>query len=119
VNHYPHLYIDGAWVEPTIAARHEVINPTTERPVASVSLGGAEDVDRAVRAARAAFATFGTTPKAERIALLDRIIKVYTARQSEVAATVIEEMGSPVKATVQVAGAHRAVPPRARYARLL
>jgi aldehyde dehydrogenase (NAD+) len=104
VKHYPHLYIDGAWVPPVAPIRHDVINPATELPVASVALGGAEDVDRAVRAARAAFPGFSATSKAERLTLLDRIIEVYAARQADVARTLTEEMGSPIKATVQAAG---------------
>jgi len=104
MRHYGHFYIDGSWVEPRDARRHEIINPATERPFASVSLGSVADVDRAVRAARAAFEEFGATSKAERLALLDRIIQVYASRQAELAATLTEEMGSPVKATVQATG---------------
>ena len=51
------FYIDGAWVEPAVAKTLDVINPATEEPIAKISLGSAEDVDRAVAAARRAFAT--------------------------------------------------------------
>ncbi len=36
----------------------ELLNPATEAAFATVSLGGAEDVDRAVKAARDAFPSF-------------------------------------------------------------
>jgi aldehyde dehydrogenase (NAD+) len=81
-----------------------VINPATEQPIASVALGSAQDVDRAVDAARAAFPAFSATSPTERRALLDRIMEVYSARKAGVAETLTEEMGSPVKARVQVDG---------------
>ena len=47
------FYIDGAWVPPVKPATRDVINPATEKPIARISMGGAEDVDKAVKAARA------------------------------------------------------------------
>jgi len=45
--------IDGAWL--TAGERIEVVNPATGKSIASVAAGTAEDVDKAVRAARRAF----------------------------------------------------------------
>ena len=50
------LLIDGEWVEPASGETFETINPATEETLAEVSYGQAEDIDRAVRAARQAFA---------------------------------------------------------------
>lgn len=100
----PHLYIDGDWIEPHAAALHEVNNPMTERPIASVNLGGAAEVDMAVRVACTAFQSFAATSKVERLALLDRIRHVYAARPPEVGTPLTLEMGSPVNAPVQGAG---------------
>ena len=50
------LLIDGAWVDAASGETFESVNPATEDVLATVAKGGAEDVDRAVRAARAAFA---------------------------------------------------------------
>ena len=49
--------IDGAWVDPVEPRTLDVINPATEEPVATISLGSAKDVDRAVRAAASDRAT--------------------------------------------------------------
>lgn len=89
------FYIDGEWVSPTTSSTLDVMNPATEKAIATVALGGVEDVDRAVRAARAAFETFSTTTVAERIALLERIIEVYQTRAEDLATTIMAEVGAP------------------------
>jgi len=90
------FYIDGAWVPPAKPATRDVINPATEQPIGKISMGSAEDVDRAVKAARKAFATFSRTTPAERIALLENIVRVYKTRQEELARTISTEMGAPI-----------------------
>ena len=50
----PRLFIGGEWVEARSAARIPVIDPATGRQIASVADAGAEDVERAVAAARRA-----------------------------------------------------------------
>ena len=45
------FYIDGAWVAPSDAARLDVIDPSTGLSCATISLGNAVDVDKAVAAA--------------------------------------------------------------------
>jgi aldehyde dehydrogenase (NAD+) len=89
------FYINGEWVEPTTSGTMDVLDPSTEKPIATVALGGAEDVDRAVKAARAAFETFSTTSVAERIALLERIVEVYQTRGEDLARTLMAELGAP------------------------
>jgi aldehyde dehydrogenase (NAD+) len=78
------FYIDGVWVDPVEPRTLDVINPATEEAVATISLGSAKDVDRAVKAARAAFPAFSRTSKADRIALLQRIIEAYKARYDDI-----------------------------------
>src|SRR5690606_19765809 len=90
------FYIDGQWVAPTQARTLEVINPATEQPSGTISLGSQADVDKAVAAARRAFKTFSRTPREERLALLDRIIAAYKARPPDLAKAVTAEMGAPV-----------------------
>jgi aldehyde dehydrogenase (NAD+) len=89
------FYIDGAWVDPIEPRSLPVINPATEEAVATISLGSAADVDRAVKAARAAFPAYSRTSKAERIALLGRIIEAYKARYDDIARAISMEMGAP------------------------
>ena len=95
MRHYPDFYIDGAWVAPFRAQSLEVINPATEAVAGHISMGGPEDVDRAVSAARRAFESFGRTSRAERLELLDSVLAELLARQSDMAEAITEEMGAP------------------------
>ena len=64
------FYIDGKWVEPTAVHDFAIINPASEEPIATISLGGPADVDRAVSAARRAFESYAETTPVERLELL-------------------------------------------------
>jgi phenylacetaldehyde dehydrogenase len=50
-----HLLIDGEWVEAASGKTFETFNPATEERLAWVAHGAAEDIDRAVGAARRCF----------------------------------------------------------------
>jgi aldehyde dehydrogenase (NAD+) len=91
------FYIDGQWVDPIGTGTLEVINPATEEAIGRIAMGNAEDVNRAVAAARRAFETFSRTTREERIALLERIIEVYKTRLPDLAAAISDEMGAPLK----------------------
>ena len=90
------FYINGEWVAPSTNETCEVINPATEEPIASIALGGKQDVDAAVSAAKTAFTTFSQTSVEERLDLLGRIIDAYKAKMDEIAKTVSMEMGAPM-----------------------
>ncbi len=49
------LFIDGKWVDAASGQTFVTPNPATGDALATVAEGGAEDIDRAVRAARRAF----------------------------------------------------------------
>ncbi len=89
------FYIDGAWVEPAGSDRLEVINPATEAVAGHIALGNAEDVDKAVKAARRAFATWSLSSVADRIDLLCAIAAEYQKRLPDLADAITEEMGAP------------------------
>src|SRR3954468_14643729 len=82
------LYIGGEWVDPLGRGMLEVIDSTTERVMGSVPEGTAEDVDRAVAAARAAFEGWSTTPLDERVAACSAIAQQLAARSAEIAALI-------------------------------
>jgi aldehyde dehydrogenase (NAD+) len=90
------FYIDGGWVDPIERRAIDVINPATEKAIGRVSLGSSADVDRAVAAARTAFATYAHTSKAERIALLEKVVVCYQERLDDLAKTISLEMGAPM-----------------------
>ena len=89
------FFIDGQWVEPSRPNPVDVINPATEKVLARISLGGREDVDRAVAAAKTAFRRYSRTTLAERRDLLQRILDVYQRRLPQIAAAISAEMGAP------------------------
>ena len=90
------FYINGAWVAPEDTNDLEVINPSTEEPFAVISLGGAEDVDAAVSAARTAFERWRWSSKAERLDLMRSIMASYRKRANEMGDVISSEMGAPV-----------------------
>ncbi|MBF6449346.1 aldehyde dehydrogenase family protein [Nocardia elegans] len=92
---YLTFYIGGQWVEPATAQTIDVINPATEQVCGKVAAGSAEDVDRAVAAARAAFETWAATTVADRLAVLRAVAAEYQRRRDDLAAALTEEMGAP------------------------
>ena len=91
------IYVDGAWVPSTGTGRIEVVDPRTEQVAGYAPDGTAEDVDRAVRAARRAFDGWAATSVEERGKLLQRLKEALQARAEEVAEVVSLEMGAPPK----------------------
>ena len=90
------FYIDGKWVEPERSHDHVVINPATEEAIATISLGTAGDVDRAVAAAKRAFEAYSETSTDQRLAYLKKIIEIYKAKSEEMAEMISLEMGAPL-----------------------
>lgn len=95
---YEQLYINGTWVNPVKSGElFDVINPATEEPTARICLGGKEDVDIAVKAARAAFPSFAATSREERLELLQNIVSEYQKRLADLSSAISREMGAPKK----------------------
>ena len=90
------FYIDGEWVNPAQNHDFDVINPATEDRVATISLGDAADVNKAVAAAKRAFGSYSETSVEMRLALLRRIVEIYQSKMDEMAATISMEMGAPI-----------------------
>src|SRR5687768_11199323 len=92
---YLDFYIGGEWVKPAAPRTLDVINPADESVAGRISLGNAEDVDRAVAAARAAFPSYSETSREQRLDLLQTIAAEYQKRYAEIAEAITEEMGAP------------------------
>ena len=89
------FYINGQWVHPVDGTDHLVIDPSTEEPTTTISLGGQTDVDNAVAAAKAAFSGWTATPVAKRIALVEKLVEIYDRRSEDIAKAMSTEMGAP------------------------
>jgi acyl-CoA reductase-like NAD-dependent aldehyde dehydrogenase len=91
------IYIGGEWVTSSGTGELEVRNSSTEAPMGRIPEGTADDVDRAVGAARAAFESWSQTTVAERADWLARIAQALGERMEEVAALIAQEVGMPIK----------------------
>ncbi len=89
------IYADGGWRRSHSQARIPVVSPVTEEPIGYAPNGDAEDVDRAVTAARRAFDTWSVTSIATRTAFLRRIGHGIESRADELVALLADEVGSP------------------------
>ncbi|WP_054310633.1 aldehyde dehydrogenase family protein [Mesorhizobium sp. 1M-11] len=87
------FYIDGNWVAPSRPKTFDVINPATESMVATIAMGAAQDVDRAVEAAKRAFPSYSRTSREERLGYLSRLLELYDEGSDEIAALMSLEMG--------------------------
>ena len=80
------LFIDGGWEEAVSGKTFSTLNPATEETLTEVARGAAEDVDRAVEAARRAFdGTWAETPPAKRARILHRTGELILKHRDELA----------------------------------
>ena len=92
------FYINGSWVESKNQKDIQVINPATEKSCAVISLGGKEDNNDAVLAAKEAFKTWGYSSKQERIDLLENFYVLYKKRWNDITAVSYTHLTLPTKA---------------------
>ena len=92
------MYIDGEWLESRSGKTFPVYDPSTEEVIAQVPDANAEDVDRAVAAARAAFdrgAWSGTTAQ-ERGRILFRLATKIRENAAMLAELECRNSGKPI-----------------------
>jgi acyl-CoA reductase-like NAD-dependent aldehyde dehydrogenase len=99
------LFIGGSWVEPAGHGVIDVVNAATEERLGVVPAGTADDVDRAVAAARAACEGWAATPVGERTACLDRLHQSLMARAADLGTLVAQEVGMPRATATVIQGA--------------
>ncbi|SER38560.1 aldehyde dehydrogenase (acceptor) [Streptomyces sp. yr375] len=93
------LFIDGEFVEAADGKVFKTVSPSTEEVLSEIAQAGAEDVDRAVRAARKAFEKWSALPGAERAKYLFRIARIIQERSRELAVLETLDNGKPIKET--------------------
>ena len=91
------FYINGKWVTPNGSEKIDIYNPATEEKVGQVISGTEDDVNAAVAAANNAFAIASNLSLTERKTILQEILDGMTARRSDLAQAISEEMGAPLK----------------------
>ena len=96
MNNHQKFYINGKWVDPVTPATIDVINPATEGVYTQISAGSADDIDRAVAAARCAFDSYSQWSVEQRLELLERIKTIYQSRSADIGSAISQEMGAPV-----------------------
>jgi acyl-CoA reductase-like NAD-dependent aldehyde dehydrogenase len=92
------LIINGEAVDALSGRTFETFNPATEERITTVAEAGAEDVDRAVQAARAAFES-GPWPRvkpADRARVLHRLGDLILANADEIARLETLDNGKPI-----------------------
>ncbi|MFE1769274.1 aldehyde dehydrogenase family protein, partial [Streptomyces angustmyceticus] len=96
------LYVDGRWTRPAAAETVAVENPATEEIVGRAAAGGAQDVRRAVEAARAAFPAWSATGAPVRAGHLLALRDLLVEHRAEMAGLITREMGSPLSFSQRV-----------------
>jgi len=93
------LFIDGDYVDAVRGGRFETIDPATGETLAEMAAGTAEDVDRAVAAAKRAFASGSWSRMAprQRMEVLYRLAELVDERAEELALLDTLDMGKPIR----------------------
>jgi acyl-CoA reductase-like NAD-dependent aldehyde dehydrogenase len=90
------ILVGGAWVSAGEGASLDVVNPATLEPLGTVPDCSAEDVGRAVAAARAALPAWQALSQAQRAALLREVSERLLERLRELATHLTRESGKPL-----------------------
>ncbi len=95
------MFIDGEWVNSSAGETRDVVNPATGEVLATVQEATAEDVDRAVAAAKKAFdrTWFDSTPKDRQLALL-KLADAVEANADEIVRLEALNVGKPAAVTM-------------------
>jgi aminobutyraldehyde dehydrogenase len=88
--------VGGEWVEASGGESMEVINPATGEKIAEVPAASAEDVDRAVQAAKKAWPEWRETTPGERAELLLKLADAVEEHADELAEIESRNVGKPL-----------------------
>ncbi|QBY05882.1 aldehyde dehydrogenase family protein [Thalassotalea sp. HSM 43] len=90
------LLINGRWVEAHSKTQLDVINPATEKTIASIAIANEQDVNDAVDAAKEAFKTWQYVSSDERGRYIEAIVTKLSEKRADMAATISSELGMPI-----------------------
>jgi len=86
-------FINGQWKDSSASEWRDVVNPATGEVLASVPLGGVDDVNAAVEAADRAFAEWRRTPPEDRIQPLFKLKMLLEDHVDDIARIITMENG--------------------------
>jgi aldehyde dehydrogenase (NAD+) len=90
------LYIGGAFTRPAAGGCEDIINPATEEPIGVAPVGGLDDVQAAIQAARSAFDR-GPWPHLrtrDRAAMLEKVFGALMANGERICDLIVAEAGA-------------------------
>lgn len=91
------IYINGEWVVPNSGNTIDVISPSNGQVFTHIADGNAEDIDRAVKAARASLSgEWGSTVPAERGRMLHRLSVLISENADELTQLEAKDTGKPM-----------------------
>lgn len=90
------LFVDGEFTDASDGGTFATINPATGETIADVAHGTAQDVERAVSAARSAQKSWADAPITERSAVLRRTAELIEENAEELAALESRDAGKPI-----------------------
>ena len=93
------LYIGGKWVDSSDGKKLDVYCPANGEKLSEIADATREDVDRAVDAAWEAFASWGTTTKAERAIILNKVADIIEENAEHFAMLETLDNGKPIRET--------------------
>src|SRR6185437_2400470 len=97
---YKQMLIDGKWVDAASGKKFETLNPATGELLATVAEGDAEDINRAVAAARRAFeGPWSKVKPYERQNLLLKLADLVEKHFEELSQLDTLDMGAPISRT--------------------
>ncbi|SDS08811.1 aldehyde dehydrogenase family protein [Jiangella sp. DSM 45060] len=92
------LFVNGEFAEPIDGSTFKSVNPATEEVLAEIASAGAEDVDKAVQAARRAYErTWSKLSGRDRGKYLFRIARIIQERARELAVLESIDNGKPIR----------------------
>jgi aldehyde dehydrogenase (NAD+) len=103
------LLINNEWVASSSGKTYPVINPANGEKITDVYLASKEDVDKAVKAARAAFETWGVSDPRERARLMNKLADLIEENKEELAKLETLNTGKPLASHVMVADMPQAI----------
>ncbi|WP_033295033.1 gamma-aminobutyraldehyde dehydrogenase [Amycolatopsis jejuensis] len=93
-------FVGGKYVDSLSGKVSEIVDPVTGRPYCTAPVGGAEDVDRALKVAAEAFESWRETTPAQRQLALLKIADALEARGEEIIRVESQDTGKPFALTM-------------------